>query len=269
MRSYGFDVQFAKPRGDGVIARVSLNDRFAASEMVEDFPRNTVQELLDIILNPPLQTSPVRWQAGPNNSVDVVALEEMRIAPWHLAVMLNLVDFGSDFEEEVSQTLNALTLFHPRAADLTVDAVLSALDAENEAAAGFMSTLMAAHPSDEEFATTSWPLGMHTRFLYDLRLPLSRELTEDEKKRLNRLVVAWHRVTAWTGSTSTMAPETALGEGYSTFEHEFKVDDRRYEHFLRTPACDPALGFRHVLQWLKHELGVEPVEPDIYVSAAD
>jgi hypothetical protein len=269
MRKYNFPVGFVDAAKSSVLCRIRFNPRFEAADMVDDFPKNVTAGFLDQVVRAP-GAPPHGYRVADGNAVEIAGGDEARpLSDSQRAIVLNLMDFGQDFESEVSTTIDEVEFPVSGAASYSTDKLLAALTAENEAAVARMSALMQQFPSGSEDAARDWPSDDHERYFYQVRFEFSKPMQQTEMAGFEGMLKALHEENMWTGISPDRDVEEIIQSGRTGLSYEIDVDPGSMSYIVERPACNPALSAVWLWQRVEDSLGKPAEGSMIFVTAED
>jgi hypothetical protein len=182
-----------------------LNTRFEARDMVADFPKNVTSNFLNRFIAEQ-GASGYTYRAGSGNAVEIVARERARsLSDSERAILVNLMDFGQDFESERSTTIENVEFPVDDPQSYNAEKLLKALEAENNAAIASMNDLIGQYPDEDEDGAGEWPSEDHDRYFYQVRLAAGAAIKSSDASELENVVDALHEVNMWNGTTPNRA----------------------------------------------------------------
>jgi hypothetical protein len=269
MRAYNFPVRFVDPSPPIAQCRVYFVSRLEAVDMVDDFPRNVTAGFLNYVVKTPVAAD-FTYRASVGNAVEIFTTSETaRLSDAQRAILLNLMDFGQDFESDVSTTIEAVEFPVSSASDYSADKLLAALAAENDAAVARMSALMQEFPSGSEDAARDWPSEDHERYFYQVRIDLSAPMQASEIAAFKSMLKALHEVNMWTGFSSDRDVQEIMQSGRTGLSYEIDVEPGSISYIVERPACNPALSAVWLWQRVEDSMGKPAEGSMVFVTAED
>lgn len=269
MRKYNFAIRFTEQEPSSPLCRIRFNERFDAADLVNDFPRNVTADCLNHVIKSPTGRS-YEYRAVAQNAVEIVASGEPKsLSDSQRAVLLNLIDFGQDFESERSTTVEEVEFPVRDSHSYTVERILEALEAETDAAIKFMNGLMREYPADSEDAAKEWPSEDHDRYFYQVRLEQTAEMQSSVITEFEKMLEALHKVNMWNGFSADTTAEEAVRSGRTGISYEIEVEPKAITYLVERPACDPALSILWLWQRVEDRLGRPAASSTIFVTGED
>lgn len=269
MRHYNFDVRFTLGEQSNIVCRVHFNSRFDAKDMVGDFPRNVTVNFLNQVISSPA-TDNFIFREGSGNSVEIVAPSGLRpISDSERAILLNLMDFGQDFEAERSTTIEYVAFPVTAADGQSAEALLQALESENSRAIAEVNELMQRYPSGDDDAAAEWPAEDHDRYIYQALIAAEAQIGRDDADALKKTMHALHEVNMWNGYSTERNPQEAMASGRTGISYEIFTEDSTFSYLVERPSCNPALSILWFWQFMESRLGPATDETNLFVSAED
>jgi hypothetical protein len=269
MRAYNFPVRFVDPSPPIAQCRVYFNSRFEAADMVDDFPKNVTSGFLNKVAKA-AGTADYAYRVAAGNAVEIFTPSEApRLSDAQRAILLNLMDFGQDFESDVSTTIEAVEFPVSSASDYSADKLLTALAAENDAAVARMSALMLEFPTDNEDAARDWPSEDHERYFYQVRLELAKPMPQSAVAEFKEMLKALHEANMWTGYSTELNIEQIMQSGRTGLSYEIEVEHDVVSYIVERPACNPALSAVWLWQRVEEASGRPAANSMIFVTAED
>ncbi len=269
MRNYNFSVGFTNADQSGVVCRVRLNKRFAARDMVADFPKNVTSNFLNRFIPGPGGAG-YTYRAGAGNAVEIVRREKARpLSDSERAILVNLMDFGRDFESEQSTTIDAVELPVDDPESYTAEKLLKALEAANNAAIVSMNDLMAQYPDADDDTAGEWPSEDHDRYFYQIRLAADAAIKSSDASELKSVLHALHEANMWNGYNTEQSVDEAVHSGRTGINYEIETEPQLISYLVERPSCNPALPIVWFWQRFESMLGRPAAETSIFVTAED
>ena len=269
MRKYNFGVRFIKPTSFGVLCRVGFNRRFDARDMIDDFLKNVADNYLNRLLRPQ-SAATYTYSIADDNSVDIVMPQGTRsTSDGERAILLNLIDFGQDFEAERSTTIDVVEFPVGDPRSYTVERLLAALKAENDGARTSMDDLMRHYPNEDEDAAAGWPSADHGHYYYQIRLEFDGDINPIDTSAFNDFVEALQEVNMRNGYSVDTSAKEAVQSGRTGLSYEIEVRPRLISYLVERPACDPALSIVWLWRTAEQKFGRPTENSEIFVTAAD
>jgi hypothetical protein len=268
-RSYNFRIRFTQAQSPSVLCRIRFNRRFRAAEMLDDFPKNVTAGFLDqLALMHGAPTSDYRL--ADDNALEIVSANGVQsFTDAERAILLNLIDFGQDFESKVSKTIAEVEFPVSDAASFSIETLLTALTDENKAAMARMSALMREFPSDSEDAARDWPSEDHERYFFQLRIELPVPMPAADLARYKSMLQALHEVNMWTGFSADRGVQEIIRSGRTGSSYELNVEPGSISYLVERPACNPALPAVWLWQTVEDTFGKPAKGTVIFVTAED
>lgn len=260
MRSYTFPVTFAQSKDPNAICRVRLNNRFTPRDMAADYPQNTTRFYLEEVLS---EGTPAQYVVASGNALDIHSPVAKQITDAERAVLLNLIDFGQDFENDRSTTVEELVFFVPNPDDHTVAGLLQALDIRVSEARVGLTEAMIANPvdPDDPYIAKRWPEADHHRYRYVLVWSFPTPVPNAVAARSDGI----HRLVMWNALSTTMTAKAAVEGKYTGVAYECFIDGTSVEYVVERPSCDPALAIDYLLSAMERVYGLSPSSSEITV----
>ncbi|MHC1551025.1 hypothetical protein [Phyllobacterium sp. K27] len=204
MRKYNFPVSFAPAAGDR-FCRVVLHDRFASRELIDDFPKNITARYLNDVVG--IGTTVATYREANETAIDIVVSQRTPISDIDRAIILNLIDFGQDYESSQSTTIKKVVFFLDNAQAMSVAQLLDALEGANIEAGLFMTARLAEFPPEDEYLATNWPQGWIGEQKYDwpgyyffnFAMTYASALPQPDLDFAKQFIKASHDVNMWNG----------------------------------------------------------------------
>jgi hypothetical protein len=268
MRNYNFRVHFTQAQSLSVLCRIRFNQRFRAADMLDDFPKNVTTGFLDHVAR--AHGAPIHdYLLAENNALEIVCSHAQSFTDTERAILLNLIDFGQDFESKVSKTIDEVEFPVPDATSFSIEKLLSAMADENKAAVARMSALMQDFPSDSEDAAGEWPSEDHERYFYQLRIELPVAMPAADLVRCKNTLKALHEVNMWTGFSADRGVQEIIRSGRTGSSYEIHVEPGSISYIVERPACNLALSAVWLWQNVEDTLGRPTKGTMIFVTAED
>ncbi len=269
MRSYNFDVRFSTGEQQSIVCRVHFNPRFKARDMVGDFPRNVTSNFLNQVVSASA-TPGFSYREGPGNAVEIVAQGGQRtLTDSERAILLNLMDFGQDFEAERSTTIDDVEFPVSDPAGYSAEKLLQALEAENAGAIEAVDELMRRFPSGDDEAAGEWPTEDHDRYIYQALIAAEAPIAKPDADVLKRVMHALHEVNMWNGYSTDRGSKEAMQSGRTGISYEIAVEDDTFSYLVERPSCNPALSILWFWARMEERLGPPADGTNLFVSAED
>jgi hypothetical protein len=269
MRNYNFRVRFTPAKSPSVLCRIRFNQRFRATGMLDDFPKNVTTGFLDQVAR--THGAPIPdYRLADNNALEIVIADVVQpFTDTERAILLNLIDFGQDFESKISKTIDEVEFPVPDATSLSIEKLLTALTDENKDAVARMNALMQEFPSDSEDAAREWPSEDHERYFYQLRIELPVLMPAADLARYKNMLKALHEVNMWTGFSATKGVQEIIRSGRTGSSYEIHVEPGSISYIVERPACNPALLAVWLWQNVEDTVGRPTKGTMIFVTAED
>jgi hypothetical protein len=269
VRKYNFPVGFVDAKSSSVLCRIRFNARFDAADMLDDFPKNVTAGFLDQVVPAPAATA-YGYRVADGNAVEIFGENGAQtFSDGQRAILLNLMDFGQDFESVVSTTIDEVEFPVSGAAVYSSEKLLAALAAENEVAVARMSALMQEFPSGSEDAARDWPSEDHERYFYQVRIDLSAPMQASEIAAFKSMLKALHEVNMWTGFSSDRDVQEIMQSGRTGLSYEIDVEPASISYIVERPACNPALSAVWLWQRVEDSMGKPAEGSMVFVTAED
>lgn len=269
MRQYNFDVRFTEPDSFDILCRIRLARRFDARYVIDDFPRNVADGYLNRLLKKPSAPN-FTYRTGSDNSVDILMSGETRsVSDGERAVLLNLIEFGQDFESELSTTIEVVEFPVKDPGSYTVERLLTALQAENDAARIIVNDLMMQYPSEDGDSAKEWPEEYHDRYFYQVRLEFETDIASGDVVEFKDALETLYRMNMWNGYSTDTSAENAVQSGRTGLSYEIEVGARLISYLVERPACDPALSIVWLWKMAEQKIGHPAQSSEIFVTSED
>lgn len=274
MRKYNFPVSFDSISED-VFCRVVLDERFTPGELLNDFPKTITARYLNDILG--RGQAVATYRAGANNSIEILLSQSVVVSDVDRAIILNLLDFGQDYESERSTTIKEAIFFTHSPETMSAEKLQRALEAANEEAGLFMTARLLEFPPKNEYLASRWPQdwvedqkynwpGYHFfHFLIEYEKTLGRADLDFAVHFLN----AAHDVNMWDGYNPGMSAAESVASGRAGLSFEVNVEDDGIAYVLERSPCDPALSVKRFVDAMNERTGQWPARWDIGVEPED
>jgi hypothetical protein len=269
MRTYNFPVHLIETVHSKALCRVRFNSRFKAADMARGFPRNVTTGFFNSVVKA-AGAADYAYRVAAGNAVEIFTTSEApRLSDAQRAILLNLMDFGQDFESDVSTTIEAVEFPVSSASDYSAEKLLAALAAENDAAVARMSALMLEFPTDNEDAARDWPSEDHEWYFYQVRLELAKPMPQSAVAEFKEMLKALHEANMWTGYSTKLNVEQIMQSGRTGLSYEIEVEPDVVSYIVERPACNPALSAVWLWQRVEEASGRPAANSMIFVTAED
>lgn len=269
MRKYNFAIRFTEEEPSSPLCRIRLNERFDAADMVNDFPKNVTVDFLNHVIKSPTDRN-YEYRAAAQNAVEIIAPGGPKsLSDSKRAILLNLIDFGQDFESERSTTVEEVEFPVHDSHSYTVERILEALEAETDAAIKFMNGLMREYPADSEDAAKEWPSEDHDRYFYQVRLEQTADMHSSVITEFEKMLDALHKVNMWNGFSADTTAEEAVRSGRTGMSYEIDVEPQAISYLVERPACNPALSVTWLWRRTQERIGPPAPSSMVFVTAED
>lgn len=274
MRNYNFPVSFAATSGTR-LCRVILNERFSPRELVGDFPKTITSRYLNDVVGRGMTIA--TYEEAPGNAIDIIISPNAKIDDVDRAIVLNLLDFGQDFEAERSTTIDAAIFFVENPTDASIDLLLEALESALTEAAAFMTERLAEFPPDDEFLAESWPQDWVDEQTYDwpgyhffnFVMYYAQPFSRDERTFVHEFMNASHDINMWNGYNPGISAAQSVESGRSGTSFEIDVAESTVTYVIERTPCDPALSVKRFAEVMYERKGTWPERWDIGVEPED
>jgi hypothetical protein len=269
MRKFNFPVGFIVSEDSATHCRVRFNSRFDAADMVDDFPKNVTAGFLNHVVKAPGAADFI-YRVAPENSIEIIsAAGTSSFSDAHRAILLNLMDFGQDFESDVSTTIEAVEF--PVSSDVghSAEKLLAALVSANDAAVARMSALMQDYPTDNEDAAASWPSEDYERYFFQVRLELAKPMPQSDVATIEEMLKTLHDANMWTGYSTELNVEQIMESGRTGLSYEVEVEPNVVSYIVERPACNPALSAVWLWKRVEEMFGKPTANSMIFVTGED
>ncbi|WP_128293089.1 hypothetical protein [Afifella aestuarii] len=274
MRTYNFPISFAAKTGD-TLCRVVLNARFTPRELIGDFPKKITSRYLNDVISR-VETIATYVEAA-GNAIDIVVREAAAIADADRAIVLNLLDFGQDYESQRSTTIDEVVFFVDNPEAMSVNKLLTALETANVEAGAFMTARLAEFPPDDDYLESSWPQDWAADQEYDWSgyyffnfvLTYAEDLPRNELDFAQRFMDASHDVNMWNGYNPGQTAAASVASERDGLSFEVEAEGSAITYSVERTPCDPAFSVKRLAEVMHGRLGVWPESWDIRVEPED
>ena len=205
------------------------------------------------------------------NAIDIFVRGTNVLSDADRAIVLNLLDFGQDYESARSTTIEAVIFYVDNPLVLSVESLLNALDAANFEAAVFMTERLAEFPPSDDYLETAWPQDWVENQKYDwpgyhffyFELAYSRELTSAELEFARHFLDASHDVNMWNGYNPGQSAFASVSSGRNGLSFEVAAEGEAITYAVERTPCDPALSVKHFANVMYERIGIFPERWDI------
>lgn len=267
MREYNFPVRAAHGNASDVLFWLALDARFSATEMLSDYPRNMVQPFLDIVVGSGKHRA--RFKAVAPNTIETSSPAHAHISDADRAILMNLIDFGQDFESPRSTTVSELVFPMAQPGGQISAYLLEALARRNAEAVAFMNEVMLQFPPEDEYSTRTWPEEFVERYYFGIAIDYADALGEAEIAWALRVIDCLHDVNMWNGFSTDNDTAAALASGGSGISVEIGAEDGAIIYRVERPVCDPALSILMLVENIERITGAKPRSWRVHVEAGE
>lgn len=273
MRTYNFPVS-AKPASGDTLCRVVLNPRFTAKALIDDYPKTITARYLNDVLS--ANEAAAGYVAADERSIDIVVRPGTNLTDADRAIVLNLLDFGQDFENDRSTTVEEVIFFRSIGGAMP-ETLLDALALANAEAGTFMTERLAWFPPADEYLEKSWPQDWTESqrydwpgyFFFNFEIEYADAFTPDTARKIEAVLNALHDINMWNGFNEGMTALRSVQAGRAGLSFDIWVEGSTIGYTVERTPCDPALSLKLLVSIVRDRFGVEPVRWNIAVEPED
>ncbi|MBB5864272.1 hypothetical protein [Xanthomonas sp. 3058] len=274
MRKYNFPVSF-RPLSADSICRLILDERFTPEALINEFPDTMTSRYLNGILGRGQAIS--TYRTAEDNSIEVLVDASVSVSDLDRAIVLNLLDFGQDYESERSTTIREAIFYTDAPEAMSSEKLQRALEAANEDAGVFMGARLRDFPPDDEDLASEWPQDWVEDQKYDwpgyhffqFSIAYSKPLAQADLNFANHFLNAAHDLNMWGGYNPGMSAAELVASGRAGLSFEVDAQDNQITYVLERPPCDPALSVKLLVEAMHERTGDWPTRWDIGVEPED